>query len=148
MSEDELRLHGERLREEISYGFVVPFLGAGVNLLGRPAGGVLVTGDRSSRAGGSSPAISPIARTFPGSATGSEATSSGSPSTCTSRRAGDPSTTSCTACSTPTTRRDAVHASGPAGPLCCESGHGPITLVVTTNYDDALERAYASSAGL
>ena len=78
MSEDELRVHGERLREEISYGFVVPFLGAGVNLPGRPAGGEHSPGIVPPERAGAL-RLSPIARTFPWWATGREATSSGSP---------------------------------------------------------------------
>ena len=131
--------HYSLVAELLGQGEIVPFLGAGANLCDRPdetaswAPGEFAPERGGAREDGSPTRAATRTRT-------STSCASRSTSTRSSARAG--CTGTCTRSSTRTSRRPRLHRLFARLPSVLRKGGHPQLLLLTTNYDDLLERAF------
>ena len=131
------------LIRELGKGRLTPFLGAGVNLIG-----VDITHDfkPGSRLPSSSELAHHLAQEFSYPTGDKDLDLVRVAQWVFSRLGAETSTSACTTCSTTTSRPTPVHEvlARDAGVRAQPAGETEFPLVITTNYDDALERAFAA----
>ena len=134
--------HFSLVAELLADGEVIPFLGAGANLCDRPEEARLGAGPLPAERPRARPTRSPS-----GAATRTRTTPTccGSRSTSTRCSARASSTGTCTRSSTPTTRRARFTGCSRACRALLRERGRPQLLVLTTNYDDLVERALAEA---